>query len=639
MQAQGIPSAGLPAELDRILALPERPPVDTGYSFVAGRRSYTPETQALVEWTTAKFAIPRAARPDGSPSCLCASLGHPCVVQLNPEQAWSLREIALYGGILGFVPVGGGKTFLGLLAPMAARGVKTAVLLVKSDQRLHYRNAWIRLREHFRVPSLVFDDNSESLIVRGAPTLHLIPYSKLSRPEATKLLESLNPDLIVADECHSLADRKSARTMRFLRYMASRQGLKFCGWSGTLLDKSIRSIGHLSAYALGDQSPVPTNPNNLEAWAAVLDPDYKPDRSSNVAAALFSNFGGDFGMPVRFPFDVGYQTVQSQQDLLLANRIDRVREGFQRRLAVTPGVITSRTASSAASITIRERKISMPPDVAEALKVVRGWMRPDGEELVEAVEQARCAREVASGFFYHWIFGDEPEDLIADWFARRKAFGRELRDKISEGREYLDSRKLCEDAAQRAFQKPPYEGDRPTWWASCWPAWRDIRDKVKHTQGTQWISDYLAADAANWAREHRGIVWCMSSAMGERVAKLAGLPYHGGGPGCEGRILAEDGSRSVIASIKAHSEGRDGLQHKFDKQLVVEVPPGGKVWGQMLGRLCRPGQKSDEIQTWVYVHYEEARDALRKALTQAEFTDEMTPLESLLSAADITFDL
>lgn len=626
MQAQGFLSAGLPAELDRILALPERTPVDTTYTFVGGKRSHAPETQALVEWTTAKFAIPRAARPDGKPSCLCVSLGHPCVTQLNPEQAWSLREISLYGGILGFVPVGGGKTFLGLLAPIAARGVRTAVLLVKSDQRLHYRNAWIRLREHFRVPSLVFDDNSESLIVRGAPTLHLIPYSKLSRPEATKLLESLNPDLIVADECHCIADRKSARTMRFLRYMASRQGLKFCGWSGTLLDKSVRSIGHLSAYALGNGSPVPTNPNNLEAWAAVLDPDYKPDRSSNVAEALFSSFGNQV-LP------------DNPADLLLLTRIDRVRQGFQRRLAVTPGVITSRSASSSASITIRERKVSMPPDVSEALKVVRGWMRPDGEELVEAVEQARCAREVASGFYYHWIFGDEPEALIADWFARRKAFGRELREKISEAREYLDSRKLCEDAAERAFQKPPYEGEKPTWWASCWPMWRDIRDKVRHTQGTRWISDYLAADAAKWASEHRGIVWCMSSAMGERVAKLAGLPYHGGGPGAEARILAEDGSRSVIASIKAHSEGRDGLQHKFNKQLVVEIPPGGKVWGQMLGRLCRPGQKSDEIETWVYVHYEEARDALRKALTQAEFTDEMTPLESLLSAADITFDL
>lgn len=615
-----------PNEIGRILNLPSREPVDCAKRLVDGRREYTPETQALVEVVTSRFAIPRVPRPDGGKSCLCEGLGHPCIEELNAEQAWVLRELGRVGGILGFIPVGGGKTIMGILAPLAVPGVKTAVLLVKSDQRLHYRRAWQRLREHFRVPSLVIDDGGEPLISKGTPTLHLIPYSKLSRPESTKLLDGLNPDLIVADEVHCIADRKSARTLRFLRYMASRQGIRFAGWSGTLLDKSIRSMAHISAHGLGSNSPVPINPNNVEAWCAVLDPSPQPDKTSSTAKALYKAFGVDEGLD-------GLTTA------LFGSPLTMVREGFRERLSKTPGVITSKTISATASITIRERKVVAPENIREAINQVRTWVRPDGEELVEATDQARCIREVASGFYYHWVFGNEPRELIEDWFAKRKAFNRELREKIQEGREFLDSRLLCERAAERAMQEPAYEGELPTWWAPSWPNWRDIRDEVKHDQRAKWLDDFLARDAAEWAKEHTGIVWCLSSAFGQKVAQLSGLPYHGGGPGAEERILAEKGDRSIVVSMKAHSEGRDGLQLKFSKQLVAEMPAGGKAWGQMLGRLCRRGQTADEIETWVYLHYGEAKDALRRALTQSEFVSDMTPTESLLSAADITFDL
>jgi hypothetical protein len=619
-------SSEWPNELGRVLALPQRTPVDCARKPSSGKRlEYAPETQALVEVMTARFAIPRVPRADGKASCLCEGFGHPCILELNAEQAWALRELGRVGGLVGFLPVGSGKTILGILAPLAVPGVKTAVLLVKSDQRLHYRRAWQRLREHFRVPSLVMDDGGEPMIVNGAPTLHVIPYSKLSRPESTKLLEGLKPDMIVADEVHSIADRKSARTLRFLRYMGSRQGVKFAGWSGTLLDKSIRSMAHISAHALGTDSPVPINPNNVEAWCAVMDPSPQPDRTSGTAKAIYKAFGE--------------KTYDNPVELIIGNPVSAVREGFRARLAKTPGVITSKTISATASITMRERKVEVPDNVKHALTSVRTWLRPDGEELVEAVEQARCVREVASGFYYHWVFGDEPRDLIEEWFAKRKAFNRELREKIQEGREFLDSRLLCEKAAERAMQKPPYEGELPTWWSPCWPSWRDVRDKVKHDQRARWIDDFLARDAAEWAKEHRGIVWCLSSAFGQRVAQLSGLPYHGGGPGAEERILAEKGDRSIIVSMKAHSEGRDGLQLKFSNQLIAEMPAGGKAWGQMLGRLCRRGQQADEIETWVYLHYHEAKDALRRALTQSEYVEEMTPTESLLSAADITFDI
>lgn len=612
-----------PRELKRVLELPQRTPVDCNkkLEFSSGKLLYPVATQALVEVMTERFALPPGP-------CQCKENGHPCIKELNAEQAWVLYELAKYEGILGFLPIGTGKTIASILAPLAVPNVKNVVILAKSDQRLHYRRAWTSLREHFRVPTLVMDDNSGHMIGtagRGMwPVLHFIPYSKLSQPASTRLLADLNPDLIVADEVHCLADMRSARTLRWLRFMATRE-VKFAGWSGTLIDKSLRNVAHIAAHSLGYGSPMPINPSDVEQWASVMDPSPQPDRTSNVAHAIIRAFGDPNYNPDRDFVGLG---------------LTRVREGYQQRLARTPGVITSKSTSSTASLTIHERRVTMPEAVREALKSVRSWLRPDGEELVESVEQARCAREVASGFYYHWIWRKEdPREKIDEWLNKRKAFNRELREKIMKGEEYLDSRLLCEQAAQRAWMEPPYKGDLPSWKAWNWPAWRDIKNVVEHQQGVKWIDDYLAQDAAAWAKEHVGIVWCLTTAFAREISRISGLPYHGGGPGAEQNILAETGERSIIASIKAHGEGRDGLQFKFSKQLVAELPAGGKTWNQMLGRLNRRGQKADEVQTWVYAHYEEATEALRRAFMQAEFVQEMTDSSSMLLAADFTFEL
>ncbi len=608
-------------DLERIISLPERDPVTCTrlLDVATGKMEYPAITQALVEVTTERF-VRRRTDP-----CKCRELGFHCITEFNAEQAWTLHELRKVGGVIGSIAVGGGKTLAGILAPLAVPGVRRAVLLAKSDQRLHYRRMWRQVSEHFRVPSFVIDDGGEPMLgTNDWPVLHFVPYSKLSRPESTRLLNDLNPDLVIADEMHALFSWRSARTLRFLRFMSSRQGLKFCGWSGTFIDKTLRSVAHLIAHALGYGSPMPVNPSDVEAFASVLDPSPQPDRHSSTAQAIFRAFGDP-------AFDPGMDFV--------GLGISRVREGFQRRLMRTPGVVASRSTSSSASITIRERKVEMPQSVREALKKARGWTRPDGEELVDAMEQARTARECASGYFYYWKFRDEPRELIEEWFDRRQAFNRELRDKILKGEEYLDSRLLCENAAERACREPPYDGPLPVWKAWCWPAWRDIRDQVEHEQCVRWIDDYLARDAAEWGREHRGIIWCLSTAFAQRVSQLSGLPYHGGGPGAEARILAERGDRSIIASIKAHSEGRDGLQRLFHTQLVAEVPAGGKAWGQLLGRLCRQGQEADEIDTYVYAHYQEARDAIRRAVAQAEFVQDIAAAESLLLAADFSFEL
>jgi hypothetical protein len=675
------------AELDRITALPEREPTDCE-RLRDGSRRWAPEAQALVSFVTSRYAKPgrlscacrdryvertggdrltvfHTPSPKSPPPVptettigeFCADaehdadavrlvqdlrpgegvkipgLGHPfCVTELNPVQAWTLYELPRAGGVFGMVSVGGGKTFTGILAPLAMPNLPTWVILVKPDQRLHYRNAYLRLREHFRVPTFIFDrtDFRDRFIVPGAPVLHLIPYSVLSSTKQSLLLEQIDPDGIIADESHKLANKKASGTMRFLRLLKKRNAEKravvLCTWSGSAVKRSIKDCSHLSAFSLGMTSPYPIPDEAAEQWSAVIDPSVTPDTSSGTAAALYREFGKG--------------NVPDDLDFLFDNT--PVREGYRDRIVSTLGVISTKTSSITCSISISERKAPpLPKSVLLALVGVRAdeSVRPDGEILVEKTEQARVAREVASGFYNYWRFRPEDSDeLIAEWKQKRKDWNRQVRFKLAFGEPHLDSPKNLENAAERAFREPRYDGELPVWPAESWPAWRDIKDRVPHEDRVRWIDDFLARDAAAWAAEHRGVVWCNSRAFAQKVAELSGLPYHGGGPDAEARILAEDGSRSIVASIKAHGTGRDGLQQKFSKQLIAEIPASADLWEQLLGRLAREGQQADTVETWIYYHVPEIRDAFRKAMMYAEFIEATTPNQQALLSADIDFD-
>jgi hypothetical protein len=251
-----------------------------------------------------------------------------------------------------------------------------------------------------------------------------------------------------------------------------------------------------------------------------------------------------------------------------------------------------------------------------------------------------CARTVAAGYYHYWAYPrNEPAEIREDWFAKRQAWNRELRAKLLYGETHLDSPHLCANAAERAWREPRYEGPLPVWPADTWPAWAAIRDAVQPDPRSRVFDDFLAADAAAWAKEHRGIVWVQSRALGQRIAELAGINYHGGGPDAEARIRTEDGKRSIVASLKAHGESRDELQFKFCKQLFAELMSSADRWEQALGRLVRQGQPADTVETWIYRHVAENRDAFRNAVMYAEYIEATTPNKQLILAADCEFEI
>ncbi len=609
------PAIGSSPDLARILKLPRRPPPTPGST----------KDRALTEMMTRRFARPAAA-------CRCREFGRECITRLRSVQAWALYEMGLANGLVAPIGVGHGKTVLDILAPLALRGCKTAVLLVPPNLVTQLMGEYDLISQHFEVPSLVVHGRTFTSLIPGKPVLHVLPYSRLCGAKYTDFLDQLKPDTIIADETHRLRHADTATTSRVLRYWLEHPGTRFCCWSGSITDSSIKDYWHLAKMSLGDGSPLPLDPNIVDDWSRALDPGDNPAPAGSLL-----------------------EICEPGQSLV---------EGFHRRLVETPGVVATTEPAVDAELAIQEREAPpLPPAVHDALRTLRAsWTRPDGEELVDALSMARCARELACGFYYRWIFPrGEPVADILEWLDARKEWNREVRYKLERREAHLDSPLLLTRAAERAWgdwrRKTPeeiraevladtwvededgrrqmtpeeietriamltrYEGELPMWKATTWPRWKAAKGSVVPETEAVRLDPFLAQDAAAWGRERRGIVWYEHAAFGQWVAEISGLPLHGGGPDAGQRIGAERGDRSLVASIKSHGTGRDGLQRLFHEQLVANPPSSATAWEQLLGRLHRIGQKAPVVTTEFYRHTPEMRDHVDQALARALYVE------------------
>ncbi len=195
------------ADLDRILSLPRRTVNPEAY--------IAPVTQAL-------------RRPNVE---LDTTLPH----TLNATQAWALYEISRAHGLVGPIGVGHGKTGLDILAPLVIPGCRTVVLLLPASLRDAIAIEHGRWGRNFRVPNLF----GRGSYFSDLPTIYPISYDQLSRESSARLLETLKPDTVIADEVHCLRYKDSTRSRRLLRYFAGHPTTRFMGWSGTLTAKSI----------------------------------------------------------------------------------------------------------------------------------------------------------------------------------------------------------------------------------------------------------------------------------------------------------------------------------------------------------------------------------------------------------------
>lgn len=614
------PQISMSSELRRVLALPRRELELDG----------TERAETIIDMQMELYARPEVV----GRRCRCVELDpdrhreEGCISRLRLPQAQALREIAICGGALCPIGVGHGKTLVDLLGALAFQrydpNIRDIVLLVPPGLAVQLEGDYVYYGQHFKMPQIVFhgiayENKINKLdprvpLERTANSIHVVPYSRLSRPESTAWLEKvLVPQAIIADEAHKLRSagrpkNKGATGSRIWRYMEDiAPTTKFVGLSGSMTAKSISDYWHLAKWSLRGGSPLPTIDVIVDEWGTAINPSDNPAEPGQL------------------------------MDLCAPG--EHLYAGFKRRVAETIGVVTTATPSVDVELTLSERTAPpIPPTVKAHLKLLKDEsIRPDGEELLTSLELAACAMQLSFGFYYRWIYPrcefPRDEQLVIDWKAARKAYFREVRQKLKDPDTDMDSPRLVMNAAERYYGLRPKKAGLPTWECKSFPAWNKLRGMVYNESEAICFDDFIVQDTVAWARAHRGVVWYEHDAIGEWLAEVSAktgeaLPKYGGGKLAKEMMLGnqkkgtrgEDGSRSIICSVKAHGTGTNGLQHRFKDCLVLHITPDPNLIEQTLGRLHRPGQNHD-VNAAFYRHTEIMREQLDDALASAGYVE------------------
>ena len=467
----------------------------------------------------------------------------------RPKQAEALWVIHKMNGLLAPIGVGFGKTLISYLA-QAALGVDNAIIMMPPGSLPGYKTEVEKYIKSFN---------------RGPGRTQVVPYSVLSQPTSSRLLEDIAPDAIICDEAHCLSDPTAARTSRFLAYMARHPDTLFVGMSGTLYRKSITDVAHLAALALRSGSPVPRpGSEDLNSWSRILDT--KGWAEAHEYAWFESSFVRKVGVD---PGTYG--------------KVNRARSAAYRRLVSCPGVVTTEEASCTVSLTLNKVPIEPPASVLDKIAEVKATRTsPDGEDFYE--EDSRlfgAMRNLACGFYYKFDWaavGGRNED----WIIARRAWLRALTKELFQNKAMsYDSPKLVS-----AKVDSDLEADHDLVTSSFLHFARGEWNKVKHLpeppRVTVWVDTYLIDYVkANYLGRPE-LVWYDSQAIGEGLSG-AGFDVYGAGTDLTGP------ERSAAASIGAHGTGRN-LQD-WHKAVVVEPCMSGHIWEQLLGRLHRGGQE------------------------------------------------
>jgi hypothetical protein len=613
-------------DLERVVALPRR----------ALELDGTPRADAIVQAMSERYSrgVPRG-------QCRCAEIdperyrAEGCIDTMRLTQALALWEIGIAGGLLGPIGTGHGKTMLDLLAPAAFAhhaGIPDVlcVLFVPPGLVKQLVRDYDYIGQHMRMPTMVIQGSPETRVadpVLGVapPRLNVMPYSRISLKDSTTWLSTVRPHAIIADEVHKLRDRKTATTKRVMRYFDEYRETRFAGWSGSITSKSIADYAHLAALALKGGSPLPIDPETVDEWARAVDPS---DNPADPGALL---------------------------DGLIASGCCKPGEslytGISRRILETRGVVSTSSQAVDCELVIAERKVgAIPPHIRELISKALDFERPDGEELVTAMQAVACAIEIACGFHHRWIYPKHvfPRDaqLVQDWLGARKEWNKELRSMLKAGGEHMDSPLLLEHAAERFHGYRPQKQGLPTWGSLYYRAWRDIKPLVKYQPDPVRIDDYLVRSTAEWMAANRGIVWCAHVPFGEWLHELTGYPNFGGGDAAKLALLGdhargivgERGERSVICSIKALGTGTNGLQFYFSNQLFANgLPPDPAACEQTLARLHRPNQVSKTVRAEFHMHTAELRKHVKAALRATSYVEGTTRQAQKLSLASESF--
>ena len=523
-------------------------------------------------------------------------------MQLNKLQRIALSTLKTQRGLLGLLPVGWGKTLIGLLAPSVVEA-RRPIYLTRSKNVETVYEEWRKFRQHFHI--------AENLKVYGYE-------GQLSRADFATLLDDYKPDCVVVDEAHCLAQRTAARTKRFIRYF---QACEAAGtnpvcvtMSGTLTKRSIKDYEHLSRIALREGSPLPIDEAELQAWSTVLDAGTDAMFGDYTQLRALGEFASNQGQIGNVPGCAGPVSSDGLQS--------HYRDAFRQRLSSSPGVVTTREPSVECSIYLNLwETVQTPQEIdglisdLEADPVAFGLLPPTDVMSPQAYADyintfvAEKSNQMLHGFYYtlDWPGGVVDMDYINARSVWGKLLAIELGVASAAG---YDSPALVVQAIESGKCS---NGDL----ADAWNVWKQEKRKPEPPQKIVWVSNYMIQNVALWLHQSGpgSIAWCAYDAFGQRFKADTPFEYYGAGD-------SKPTAPQALASQNAHRTGHN-LQH-YQKGLVISPILSGEAWEQLLGRWHRQGQEADEVSCEILLHTDRYKRKWQAALTEARYMEDTT---------------
>lgn len=482
------------------------------------------------------------------------------------HQLEALAKARACGGLIADLPVGSGKTLITYLLPTVCKLWRPMLIIPASLRRKTY-------------------DDFRKLGDQGYPVpvgLRVISYTELSIDRNNRIFEDFRPDGIIADEAHKLSSFDAGCTRKVRRYLGEHQDTKFYALSGTILGTKLTELGHLCEWALRHGSPLPRSRSVLQGWSDAIDLD--PMQLVQLRRRRMS-----------FPVDPARAA---------RYRLERLGKGDPRaavghRIRSAPGVVS--LDESDVRTKLRIETVPLASSTSRALTRLREeWELPSGELVEEPSARWRHATTLSYGFYHHW----DPEPPAA-WLAVRKEWVRRIKDVIDAGT-YDTPR-----AAEKAIQD-----------TAIAERWGAIRATYKPVSKVVWADLDAPAlrQAAQWAKDHVGLVWVRHHALGARVAELAGVDHlYDGRPPVEGQ--------SHVLSIASYGAGHN-LQ-AWNRSLVLEASSDATVWQQLIGRTYRTGQQND-VMISIAIVCKEMQNSLEDARNRSRVVAVLRRCQPLL---------
>ena len=501
---------------------------------------------------------------------------------LLPSQAVGLREGADYKGLFAPIQVGGGKTLLSLLLSQVTEA-KRALLLIPAGLMEKTVNETQEYSKNWKIRPLAIES-----------------YETLSRDKLGRILDGLNPDLIIADEADKLKNTSIGCTKRLSNYIRKVRkagikaglpwpyGVTFAAMTGTPTTRSIREYWHLIRWALGPNTPLPHDVDEFMGWSLALDERISADSRWNPGALvrLSPNPEGD-------------------------DELRRARNAYATRLIESRGVITTPGERPAMGLQIRGVPIEATPEVSAMIAEMRStWCTPDGHPFEQPTQLWRHARELQCGFYYVW--DPRPPD---EWMAPRLAWHSFVREKLA----YSRTLATPGDVIDKVKEGKIDDGGRLA-------AWQAVRNTFRPNPVPIWVDDTALQYAADWLNtgdSNSKLCWVEHRAVGPALEALTGVPYFGQGGLNNKGTLVDNHKGPAIVSVKTCGTGRNLQGHKH-QNLYMSPMSKSNAWQQSLGRTHRKGQAADIVTVEILFMCRESYSSMVFAIREAEYAQQTT---------------